>query len=147
MAKDWTPGMCNEKSGFLFSHECFHPPDGQCGKCQKPVCEEHSHSDGGIVICTTCVRKSRQRDGTQTHDDHHSHYESHWEPPDPDQRDGTQTHDDHHPYFYGGYYAGYGYYGGSQFADRVDPIDFTEADSESLAGEADEGFENDMSAS
>ena len=122
MAKDWTPGMCNEKSGFLFSHECFHPPDGQCGKCQKPVCEEHSHSDGGIVICTTCVRKSRQRDG-------------------------TQTHDDHHPYFYGGYYAGYGYYGGSQFADRVDPIDFTEADSESLAGEADEGFENDMSAS
>jgi hypothetical protein len=129
MAKDWPPGMCNEKSGFLFSHECFHPPAGQCSKCQKPVCEEHSHSDGGIVICTTCVRKSRQQDETTGRRGRQSH------------------HDDHHPYFYGGYYAGYGYYGGSPFADRADPIDFTEADSENLAGEGDEGFENDMSAS
>jgi hypothetical protein len=132
MAKDWDSGNCNEKSGFLFSHECFQSPVNKCNMCGKPVCQEHSHSDGAAVVCTSCAKKDHKR---------------------AQERGGrrrSRYHDDHDPYFYGGYYYGYGYhdgyYGENSGAD-TGQFDFTEADSASLETEGDEAFESDMSAS
>ncbi|MCP4175389.1 MAG: hypothetical protein GY758_31965 [Fuerstiella sp.] len=130
MAKDWDPGNCNEKSGFLFSHECFQPPVDSCNMCSKPVCQEHSHSDGAAVVCTSCAKKDQQR----VHERGGS------------RRGRSRYYDDHDPYFYGGYYYGSGYHDG-YYGGHSDPLDFTEADSASLETEGDEQFESDMSAS
>ncbi len=140
MAKSWEPGICNERSGFLFSHECNLPPYGTCSRCQKPICADHSHelvNRPGVMLCTSCVKKEQkqhQRGGTgksrhrrDRHDDYYDYGEE--------------------PYFYGGYYYGREYYDSEYGGGRHDPNDFTEADAESLAGEIDEGFEADMSES
>ena len=132
MAKDWEMGICNEKSGFLFSHECYRSPEASCDSCQKPVCEDHSHEIEGIVLCTACAKKDRQRRGRDESGQRYGH---------------SRYHNDHDPYFYGGYYYGYGYYDSYQGSSRGDPDDFTEADAESLTSEMDEGFESDMSES
>ena len=132
MARDWDIGMCNERSGFLFSHECYRPTVESCNSCQKPVCEDHSHKIEGTVLCTACAKKDRQRRGRDESGRRYSH---------------SDYYDDHDPYFYGGYYYGYGYYGSYHGSSRGDPDDFTEADAESLASETDEGFESDMSES
>ncbi|MAD80759.1 MAG: hypothetical protein CMJ50_07950 [Planctomycetaceae bacterium] len=127
-------GICNEKSGFLFSHECFRSPIGNCSSCQKPVCEDHSHAFDGNVLCTSCAKKDRKRRGR---DETGRQY-------------GPSRHyDDHDPYFYGGYYYGATYYDSYHHhgSSVHDPHDFTEADAESLASEGDEGFESDMSES
>lgn len=127
-ANDWVEGMCNEKSGFLFSHECYHAPAEICAGCQKPICEEHSHADGEICLCTSCMKKRKSRGNTGG-------------------GRNRSTHNDYNdPYFYSGYYFGYGNHGGFLHRDH-DPFDFTEADSQGLAGDTDSGFENDMSAS
>ena len=134
MAKEWDTGICNEKSGFLFSHACFHPPAGNCQLCQKPICADHSHETEGTTVCTACAKKGRRRAGGQG------------------RRYGRTSHyHDGDPYFYGGYYYGFGYYddfhGSSYDYIEHDPSDFTEADAESLAADVDEGFESDMSES
>lgn len=135
MAKSWDPRSCNEKSGFLFSHECYLAPAGSCTQCQKPVCRDHSHElvdRAGEVLCTSCAKKDRKRH----------------------RRGGTgkgtsrlDQHDYDEPYFYGGYYYGTVYYESHHGASSADPNDFTEADAESLSSEMDEGFETDMSES
>ncbi len=132
MAKDWAAGICNETSGFLFSHECFRPLAGDCGSCRKPVCEDHSHEVEGTLLCTACAKKDRKRRGR---DESTGRYGR------------SRYYNDYDPYFYGGYYYGYGYYGGYHSSRHSDPNDFTEADAESLSAEADEDFENDMSES
>ena len=136
MAKDWEMGICNETSGFLFSHVCHHPPAGVCDLCGKPICVDHSHQAEEASLCTACAKKDRRRSGGG----------------ESERRYGRSSYYGYHdPYFYGGYYYGYGYYDdfhGSSRHDRVrDPNDFTEADAESLTSETDEGFESDMSES
>ena len=94
MAKDWDSGNCNEKSGFLFSHECFQSPVNKCNMCGKPVCQEHSHSDGAAVVCTSCAKKDHKR---------------------AQERGGrrrSRYHDDHDPYHYDHGYHDDGYYSG-----------------------------------
>ncbi len=135
MAKDWDMGICNEKSGFLFSHECYRPPVGSCNKCQKPVCEDHSHGVEETVLCTACAKKDRGRSARQESGQTYGR---------------SRYYHDHDPYFYGGYYYGYGYYDSYHGSSVGDPDDFTEADAESLSSESsemDEGFESDMSES
>lgn len=136
MTKKWESGACNEKSGFLFNHECFRPPSAVCSLCQKPICDDHTHlSDQAGQVCTSCAKK-RQKPGRRGQSS--------------SQR-GRSSHDHHdrynEPYFYGGYYFGTSYYDSYQGRGVSDPHDFTEADAESLASEMDEGFENDMSES
>ena len=136
MAKEWDRGCCNEKSGFLFSHVCFRPQKFICESCQKPVCEDHSHQLDGSCYCTTCVKKRQSKSSKNRSGHGHDH-----------RRDNVYN-DYHDPYFYGGYYYGYGYYGHGYYGhSHHDPNDFTEADAESLVGEADGDFENDMSES
>jgi hypothetical protein len=128
MANDWVAGMCNEKSGFLFSHECYHAPSETCTGCQKPIYQEHSHADGSSYLCTSCVKKQKSR-GNRTGRSQHS------------------RHDDYNdPYFYSGYYFGYGNHSGFHQRNH-DPFDFTEADGQGLASDTGDAFESDMSAS
>lgn len=137
MAKNWEQGICNEKSGFLFNHDCLRGSAVNCNSCQKPICDEHAHEADGLTCCTSCAKKIRgkaeQRSGSSRSGTRHgrSHY-----------------HDSYHaPYFYGGDYYGYGYHDSYYGRSHHDPSDFTEADSESLAVDSDEDFENDMSES
>lgn len=119
MPKTWEPGICNETSGFLFSHPCDQLCVHQCGKCGRPICQDHARHDVGRILCTTCARKRAGR--------------------------GHDTYDDYDPYFYGG--TGYGHSRGGFFFHRHDPHDFTEGDAAGLRAEMDDDFENDMSAS
>ena len=131
MPKSWDEKKCNEKSGFLFSHKCELLPMQRCSRCQKPICNQHSHEDTGrgtSIFCTTCIKKFE----ADNHTDHHRH-----------------RHDD--PYFYGGYHYGSDYYDGAS-QSVTDPNDFTDADAESLSAQLasndfEESFENDMSES
>lgn len=128
MANEWDASICNEKSGFLFSHDCYMVPHETCQRCQKPICLEHSHQEGGTTICTTCAKKRRSRsEGTG-------------------RSAGRRRHDSYDPYFYGGYYHGYGNGYGMNVGGH-DPFDFTDADGGSLMDDGQGGFENDMSAS
>jgi len=154
----WEEGTCNEKSGFLFKHECFQLPSGNCQACGKPVCEDHAHELPDGTFCTTCARthlKSGKAKPTSSSDDTTS----------------SRTYHDH--YYYGNdpflysssYYYGY-HYGSSSWrstshrdssgtssdTSENDPRDFTEADGGSFEVEADadlggDDFENDMSES
>ena len=137
MAKEWESGTCNEKSGFLFSHECLQTPVSTCNLCAKPICGQHTHEfESRGKLCTTCAKKRDQRGrGTKNS-------------PSPGRSQRESGHGDFsEPYFYGGYYFGMSYYDSYDGGGRSDPNDFTEADAASLAAESDEGFENDMSES
>lgn len=165
----WQDGTCNEKSGFLFKHECFQLPTSTCQACGKPICEDHSHELPDGTFCTSCARGQIKRpvapagqsaksgDSTRNVDRDEYHY-----------------HND--PYLYSSSYY-YGYHWGSHSsrtsnlntshgsshgtsamsADSTnvpanDPVDFTEADGGSFEAEQDEDlgggdFENDMSES
>lgn len=136
MAKSWDSGICNEKSGFLFSHECYLPPAGSCSRCQKPVCQDHSHElvdRAEDILCTSCAKKDRKRHRGGGKGRSTSRLDRH------------DDYDYDEPYFYGGYYYGTVYY--DSHHGRDDPNDFTEADAESLSSEMDEGFETDMGES
>jgi len=136
---EWEKGICNEKSGLLFSHPCDRLQRNTCGRCLRPICVDHTHTDpvGGQEICTTCMRGSQDRQ-QQAQDDHSN----------PRSRHYGHYHD---PYFYGSYYGGYwgvgGYASGTSYHHHHDPHDFTEADGESFRVQSDDGFESDMTES
>lgn len=138
-SKDWVHGTCNEKTGFLFKHDCPHPPAGNCSLCGKPICSEHTHHLDNEACCTLCAKqddkqrrgKSRSRTG---------HYEDDFGEP--------YFYSDHYYDGYGRYrpgYWGYSYYAMSHHDTGME--DFTAADAESLATEGAEDFESDMSES
>ncbi len=124
--------QCDEKAGFLFSHDCAEPAQWACGRCNKNVCEKHAHRRNAETVCTTCVKKTEQQ---------------------LEQRGQRSSHRDDDPVLYAAYYySGYGYYGrGSwgwdSYSEHADANDFTEADGMSLAAAGDEAWETDMGAS
>lgn len=164
-------GMCQETTGFLFSHQCDRFAVQACVRCGKWVCNDHNHEGADGAVCTTCAKLEPQQP-----------------PPDdpaaePQTPGGAATapqsrvapsrstgyyRDD--PYFYGSYwYPGYGYHGygyhrsyadtthndpstpardpGTASGSGHDPHDFTEGDAESLKQEGDEPFEAEMGES
>jgi hypothetical protein len=125
MPPNWDMNSCNEKAGFLFAHDCSRPTAGNCSRCLKPICNDHSHHRMGVIMCTSCARVDEQQRHSTDDDDYYR--------------------DD--PYFYGGYNYGHHYRDTYGHSRRNDPHDFTEADGESLRGEGDEHFESDMSES
>ncbi len=74
MSKQWEAGLCNEKSGFLFSHKCFRFHDHTCEQCEKPICEEHTHQAGGGMFCTSCLKKQQARPAGRDRSGSHGHY-------------------------------------------------------------------------
>lgn len=143
---NWDAHQCNEKAGFLFDHACSQAAVVECGRCSKPICNNHFREDGNEIVCITCARDELQSLGREQKTRKRGYG-----------RHGHWHHDD--PYFYGGYhYGGWGYYGDGYWghshyhgATAGDAADFTEADSEALAAadiDMDAGeFESDMSES
>lgn len=141
----WEKGICNEKAGLLFSHPCDRMQKNHCQRCERPICQDHTHQDpiGGQEVCTTCLKQSRQKQQDANRGRNNlSSYEDH-----------DHFHNDHYhdPYFYGTYYGshwGTGGYGSfTHSRSHHDPHDFTEADGESFRVQSDEGFESDMTES
>jgi hypothetical protein len=121
-------GPCQERAGFLFSHECPRLASHICTECTKVICDEHSQLMDGTQVCIGCAT-----DDDDDEDDEGTEGElpDSWE-------------DEPNPYLASSYYyRDYGYYGhGSWGHDLVhDPNDFTEADGESLRNEGSESFE------
>ncbi|WP_240359265.1 hypothetical protein [Pyxidicoccus trucidator] len=128
-------GLCQESTGFLFSHECGLPAGAGCPRCGKRVCDAHLTSAGGELVCATCAEDTEEGDESDSDSDSDSGPDS----------DSSPAEDD--PSYY---YKDYGYYGpGSSWAGSgaKDPNDFTEADGESLRHEGDSSFEEDLGGS
>jgi len=119
-------GMCAERSGFLFSHACTRMSSGQCSRCSKEICAEHTFASEEGLLCTSCGKRDRRQ-----------------------QRGGMGGRYRHNPFFYSGYYHGWGHHGRGQWGNdhARDANDLTEADGESLQAEGDEDFEEDMGGS
>ena len=141
--QDWDPRTCNERSGFLFQHDCSSLPDVTCSQCQKPICTRHTHYVDNEPFCTGCAKQDLRQQRQETQHRRRRH--------DADYED---------PYFYGDeYYRGYGryrqgYWGYKHFStwgmhdhDHGDMHDFTSADGASMMHEGDGDFEMDMSES
>ena len=48
---------CSETRGFLFSHDCAHEADADCGKCGRKMCSKHSRTALGKTVCVSCFRQ------------------------------------------------------------------------------------------
>jgi len=145
-------GMCQETSGFLFSHRCGRFAVQACMYCGKALCEAHAHPGAEGVACTSCM-KQRPKDESEAD-------KSNRPARDDDSDDDNDSWDDS-PYSYGErWYPGYGSSGrrtsgsSARARDNVaggagdfDPNDFTEGDAESLRTEGDEAFETEMGES
>ena len=126
---------CEERAGFLFSHACQELSTDQCGDCQKAICQTHSHSAQGRLICTTCAKQENKRS-------------SRLETDQPRSARGSSTPYWNSPFFYDGYYHGYGrYHSGYWGSGHLGRDDFTEADAHSLSDGGGEGFEQDLGGS
>lgn len=132
---------CEERAGFLFSHQCHEPVSERCTTCSKGICQAHAHPEAGGLICSSCAkgtsrreqRANRRRSGGRHHHDDSYHHDSFHH---------------HSPYLYGGAYYGYGHYGhGYWGSHHMHRNDFTEADGQNLSGGATEGFEDDVGGS
>ncbi len=140
--------QCQERSGFLFAHECTDTASDQCARCKKSVCQVHAHSTSAELMCTTCakgdVKKERREErlAESSHGDSSSRRRR-----DRDDYDGFGHYGS--PFFYGTYhYSGWGTYRGGYWGHQhMHRHDFTEADTESLSGGAGEGFEDDIGGS
>jgi len=133
--------MCNERSGFLFSHNCDRFDTSRCIHCEKPICEEHTTPTVEGAVCTSCAKNDV------------GHVEEETDNSYPGGRRQRHSHDHYDPYFYGGYYySDYGRYHGRRWGHQHhnslhDDNDFTEADSESLSHQDNEDFESDLGES
>ncbi|MCU0242015.1 MAG: hypothetical protein MUF51_06290 [Vicinamibacteria bacterium] len=52
---------CEERSGFLFAHECDRPAAWQCTACGKSICFEHTRMGANGYTCITCMRAQPER--------------------------------------------------------------------------------------
>jgi len=135
----WDANRCNDRAGFLFSHDCPYPPVNECRQCQRPVCDSHTrYNEASEPVCVTCSKSVVSAKPTQ-------------------RRPGdARPYYDSDPYFYGyTHYYGYGHYGRGYWghnsyhsATSGDDLNFNAGDSEVLAEADDDAtFESDMSES
>jgi hypothetical protein len=131
---------CEERAGFLFSHACNERVADQCKNCSKGICQTHTHLQAGTVVCSSCAKKLDRKEQKQSASNEKGASER------SDRR--YRSHHRRSPYFYHNHYYGYGYYGAGYWGSHhMDRNDFTEADAESLTGDANEGFEGDVGGS
>jgi hypothetical protein len=66
----WPPPItCGDRSGFLFAHACDRLATGQCVRCAKPICVEHTRMTETGPVCVSCLREEswdRDRDSDDT---------------------------------------------------------------------------------
>lgn len=46
---------CEDRSGFLFAHECTRPATVSCTDCGKHLCALHLRGEGGRPLCVKCA--------------------------------------------------------------------------------------------
>lgn len=63
---------CADRSGFLFAHACDRIATGQCSRCAKPICVEHTRMTDAGATCVSCVRDDWDRERDHTSDDRDS---------------------------------------------------------------------------
>ena len=134
--QQWDATRCNDRAGFLFSHDCPYPPVNECQQCGRPICDEHTrYNEASDPICVSCSKVAKSN---------------------PQSKDPNDRRDyDNDPYFYSDtHYRGYGnythgYWGHSSYrsASGGDSRDFTAGDSEGLSDGDVATFEKDMSES
>lgn len=56
------PLGCADRSGFLFAHECDRPVAGQCARCGKPICVEHTRMSEDGPTCIACLQQRDDHD-------------------------------------------------------------------------------------
>ena len=121
---------CQERAGFLFSHDCGRPPVHQCRQCHKGICEKHAHMYEGNVLCTSCAKQAVGARRGRVRDERDHPQDDEWTT---------------HPYFYGAYhYHGYGDYHDMGWGD---PDDFSPADGGGFRRPREHGWEHDPGGS
>lgn len=136
MSESWDESRCNDRSGFLFSHDCLQMPANHCSVCQRPICEDHTRYDAEqLPQCVTCA-KQRPPETSENDDLNPSgsgYRQSSWGASD--------------PYFYAGHhYSGWGRHRGHA-TPASDPNDFTAGDAMSLNDDDSGDFESNLSES
>lgn len=138
---------CQDRTGFLFAHDCDRQADDACAECERAVCSEHGHWIEEKTLCTPCAKRHDKRGPDRGHARGRKG------------RTGRRGREDEHdhddpwyssPYFYGySHYYGFGSYRHGHWGSEYvhDPHDFTEADAGSLTGEEGAGFEHDVGGS
>lgn len=92
--------MCQERSGFLFAHDCDRPVVRMCGQCHKALCEAHSRVVEGAHYCVTCFKQLPAAPQGQQKQDPRAQ--------DPTATDDADGWADDDPYFYSSrHYHGY----------------------------------------
>ena len=51
---------CQERSGFLFAHDCDRPAAWACTQCAKMICAEHTRMSEQGYTCISCLRLVQQ---------------------------------------------------------------------------------------
>ncbi len=46
--------VCRHKMGFLSLRSCGIRAANQCGMCNRPICDKHSHPHEGNTVCPEC---------------------------------------------------------------------------------------------
>ncbi len=67
-------GICEETSGFLFSHPCDRPAVGNCFECGRAVCQAHTASQYDGVLCTSCAKQHYREEKRRYFDKHDPYY-------------------------------------------------------------------------
>ncbi len=65
--------VCQERSGFLFAHDCSRPAQYACGQCGKQVCKEHVRDPTADPLCISCFKDKGYRGA----DDYDPYYYRH----------------------------------------------------------------------
>ncbi len=77
---------CQERSGFLFSHDCDLPAIASCEKCARRICSAHQRFANGRSMCISCERAlgrtEEDRDDPYFYADTHFPGWSRWEESD-----------------------------------------------------------------
>ena len=76
---------CQERSGFLFAHDCDRPAAWACTQCAKMICAEHTRMSEQGYTCISCLRLVQQEQQQER------------EQQEQKQQDSGETTDD--PYF------------------------------------------------
>lgn len=166
---------CQERSGFLFKHQCKEIATVSCELCNKYVCQKCTRTREGKQLCITCMKSFNDHIGYQK-DPYfygHSHYNG-WGRYDRghgssgsgagascgggDEAElggagtvvaageaGCGGGDEAPPQEAG--FEATSHEAGCGGGDEFDSNDFTEADGEALADPDDEGFETDVEGS
>ncbi|MBI4864975.1 MAG: hypothetical protein HY815_32660, partial [Candidatus Riflebacteria bacterium] len=57
---------CQERTGFLFAHDCPYPAQSLCSQCHRKICAVHLRVADGLDFCASCFRTRPVSDSDET---------------------------------------------------------------------------------